>query len=122
MPISKLFPEANGFTLIEMLVVLSIMSLAAVLFIGSAGGSESLEKRISIAALEQSIQSARHRAVELNQIQSVETENIGHSFKPAIGSAKNLIFYTDGSSNGGVLTKDNRETIKIRWIDGMIVQ
>lgn len=122
MPISKPSPEANGFTLIELLVVLSIMSLAAVLFIGSAGSGESIEQRKSVTALEQSIRSARQSAVELNQSQSVDIDGIDGSFAPTIGSAENLIFYADGSSNGGALMKDNREIIKIRWIDGAIVQ
>ena len=124
MPISKPFPShsSEGFTLIEMLVVLAILSLAAVLFVSSTSGKGALERKQSIVKLEQRIQTARRLAIEQGTARSVNLDAETAQFSPVIGSDKYLMFYADGSSNGGELHLTDGKKITIRWIDGATVQ
>jgi hypothetical protein len=41
-------------------------------------------------------------------------------FAPAVGSAGSLIFYPDGSSNGGQLELPGQKHIDVRWTDSRI--
>jgi len=124
MPISKQFPscEPNGFTLIEMLVVLSILSLAAVLFIGSTNNGNGIEKRKNVQYLEQKILKIRKQAMDRSIAQAVELDGAKISFNPAIGNDNNLIFYADGSSNGGEYKDQENTILTVRWLDGTLIK
>ncbi|MEP2990038.1 MAG: prepilin-type N-terminal cleavage/methylation domain-containing protein [Parasphingorhabdus sp.] len=124
MPTSKPFPsqKPNGFTLIEMLVVLSILSLAAVLFIGSTSGGNGIETRTVTQNLKQKIVQTRQRAVDRSIAQAVELEGADIKFTPVIGASENLIFYADGSSNGGVYKSQKRTIMTVRWLDGAVTK
>jgi len=122
MPISKPYPEHNGFTLIEMLVVLSIISLAAVLFISSTNGGNGIEKRKAVQNLEKDVLETRRQAIDRSIAQAVELEGADIDFEAHIGNDKNLIFYADGSTNGGAYKDDGRTILTIRWIDGASVK
>ncbi len=128
MPISKLFPDlspsrraaAGGFTLVEMLVVLAIMSLAAVLF-ASGTGSGSVDQRTEILKLERAIAETRTQALQSSTVQAVDLQSFSAVLEPALGEdTRRLIFHADGSANGGVISADGKVIFTVRWIDGKI--
>ncbi len=112
----------NDFTLVELLVVLAIMSLGAVLFIGASGNGSGIDKKSEIAKLEQEIADARRLALQSAATQVVDFDKSALVLKPTLGTARNLIFYSDGSTNGGSVISANREVFKVRWIDGVIIK
>lgn len=109
----------NGFTLVEMLVVLAIMSLAAVLFIGGVNQSGA-NARMEVAELERSITSARQLAMRSGETRRLELG--GFELRGALGSDEALIFHADGSSNGGKIYRDDKLLANVRWIDGRLVR
>ncbi len=115
--------EERGFTLIELLVVLAIMSLAAALFIGATGGSNGGSARSDLAKLESAIAAARQQAILSATSQEVSFADYALKLEPAVGDpSANLIFYADGSSNGGAILHSEKQLFAIRWIDGRIVK
>lgn len=113
----------QGFTLIELLVVLAIMSLAAVLFVSASGSSSGGSVKRDFAKLESAIASARQQAILSAAPQKVTLAKHSLELRPAIGNtSKNLIFYADGSSNGGTVLRGNKPLFSVRWIDGRITK
>ncbi len=113
----------NGFTLIELLVVLAIMSLAAILFIGAGGNGKGIERKSEIAKLQIILTKAHHKALQTGESQSVELSEYQTEFKPALGNqSKKLLFYSDGSANGGVISSRGQRIFEVRWIDGAIIK
>lgn len=110
---------SNGFTLVEMLVVLAIMSLAAILFIGGVNQSGKAA-RMEAAELERSITSARQLAMRSGETRRLELA--GFELRGALGSDKALVFHADGSSNGGKIYRDDKLLANVRWIDGRLVR
>ncbi|MEO9599807.1 prepilin-type N-terminal cleavage/methylation domain-containing protein [Parasphingorhabdus sp.] len=112
-----------GFTLVELLVVLAIMSLAAVLFVGASGSSTGATAKGDLAKLESAIASARQQAISSAAVQEVIVADYALDLRPTIGGAsKSLIFHADGSSNGGVILQAETQLFTVRWIDGRITQ
>lgn len=113
----------RGFTLVELLVVLAIMSLATVLFIGASGGGTGATARGDLAKLESAIASARQQAITSATTQNVVLADYALDLRPTVGSASNnLIFYADGSSNGGQIIREEKQLFTVRWIDGRIAK
>lgn len=130
MPISKPSPDRfgsartiiseGGFTLIEMLVVLAIMSLAAVLFVSGTGRS-SIDQRAEIQKLEQAISGTRAQALQSSTVQTLDLQDFDAELEPALGEkTTNLIFHRDGSTNGGIVSSHGKRRFTVRWIDGKI--
>jgi len=130
MPISKPFPDIfgskrisiseEGFTLIEMLVVLAIMSLAAVLF-ASGTGRSSVDQRAQTLTLEGAIIKTRGEALQSSTVQTLDLQNFDAVLEPSLGEATNQItFHADGSSNGGIISSNGKSRFTVRWIDGQI--
>jgi len=98
---------------VELLVVLGIMALASALLIGPDGLQGNLDNRQKIGDLQSQI---------INQTggaQKLDLEALNLSLLPAIGdNNRQLLFYPDGSSNGGKILQDDRPIMQIRWIDG----
>lgn len=113
--------DPNGFTLVEMLVVLTIMSLAAVLFIGGVSQSGT-NKRMDVAELERSITSARQLAIRSGETRGLELAANGFALSGALGGEDTLLFHADGSSNGGEIYRDEKLVAHVRWIDGRLVR
>ena len=130
MPISRPSPDRfgsapttiyeGGFTLIEMLVVLAIMSLAAVLFVSGTGRS-SIDQRAEIQKLEQAISGTRAQALQSSTVQTLDLQDFDAELEPALGEkTTNLIFHGDGSTNGGIVSSHGKRRFTVRWIDGKI--
>lgn len=114
-----------GFTLIEMLVVLTVIGLLAAIMAPSAFRKPAYLTRERLAAeLEQRIvrgladarASSRPVAIDLTGKQDAQTA----TFVPAIGRAQTPVLYPDGSSNGGTISLGGRPLILIGWIDGKV--
>ncbi|MEP2749745.1 type II secretion system protein [Parasphingorhabdus sp.] len=120
---TKIEHNERGFTLVELMVVLAIMSLAAVLFIGASGSSNGATARGDLAKLESAIASARQQAIISATMQNVVLADYALDLRPTVGSNSNsLIFYADGSSNGGQIIREEKQLFTVRWIDGRIAK
>ncbi len=114
----------SGFTLIEMLVVLTIISLVAA--IGAATLSrkpghierERIAGRIqlAVAAAQRSArQQGSPASLDLHKVEGVKSPL---AFKPTLGRDNLLSFFPDGSSTGGAISLDGRPLIEIDWLTG----
>jgi len=111
--------KSNGFTFVELLVVLGIMALASALLIGPDGLQGNLDNRQKIGDLQSQIIKLKESAVQTGGAQKLDLEALNLSLLPAIGdNNRQLLFYPDGSSNGGKILQDDRPIMQIRWIDG----
>src|SRR5260370_7016281 len=80
--------RASGFTLIEILVVLSILGFALVLVIGYGPPvSRGLDLRGSAAALASGLRLARSEAIVRNQPVTFDLDLAGHRFRSGSGKA-----------------------------------
>jgi general secretion pathway protein H len=138
---------AAGFTLIEMLIVLAVIGLAAgIIAARGPWRSHGLETRALVASVAETLRAARGRAIATNRTVLVAVNGEHHSlsveggpdlmFPPSLGvtaaagpagvAGKELIgirFAPDGSSTGGriLLADGKRQTrIAIDWLTGRI--
>jgi general secretion pathway protein H len=115
-------PSERGFTLIEMLVVLTILGLAAALLAGQMNSSGSrLKGQQAELRLKNAIVEARADALRTGRTASIhpaemlsDAEVTGAAF-PA-GNA--LHFYADGSSSGGSISLSERPLFEVDWLTG----
>ena len=117
----------RGFTLIEMLVVLTIVALIAVV------GAATLQRKpgtltrqraaiqIKTAAEEarrQAMSSGRPAVLDLSTLPAAKA---GITLDVSQRGAKPLLaFYPDGSSTGGTILLDDHPLISINWLTGRI--
>ena len=113
-----------GFTLIEMLVVLTIISLVAA--IGAATLSRKpgqLERERIAGRIKLAVAAAERSAREQGSAASLDPSKIEGidkplAFKPTLGRDKLLSFFPDGSSTGGLISLDGRPLVEIDWLTG----
>ncbi len=124
-------PQRNnrqaGFTLIEMLVVLTVMGLLAAVAVAQRPGGESrfarqkaglqLQSAIRQAARE-ARQSGTERRVQLSGIAA--GASIGAASASAPGGRDVLVFYPDGSSNGGTVLLGGTPLLSVDWLSGQV--
>lgn len=136
---------ANGFSLVELLVVLAIIALAAALVIPTVGSGQSNRMvKQSADAIAGVLQESRLRSLARNEEVSVDfntttrvfsasgadfqvPENIEIKLLSAKGNALDadpkFTFFPDGSSTGGSITlSDDRKSsrVAIHWLTGRI--
>ena len=138
--------KADGFTLIEILVVLAILGVTLGLIIGRGSmASRGLEIRGAAAALAQSLRAARAQAIATDHDVSVVIDPVRHMFAadlspirtlsptlpmavlpPAIpgpGAARIIRFSPDGSATGGTVVLGaghHRIGISVEWLTGRV--
>lgn len=130
---------ANGFTLVELLVVLVLLSLAmgamAVAFHGSGP-----RPRAAAAQLAAELRRLRQDAVANQAVTAATPQQVGQllagglgprlatrlplSFEPDIptlfsGASQRMLFFPDGSSSGGAFRLGSIE-VRVNWIDGAV--
>jgi prepilin-type N-terminal cleavage/methylation domain-containing protein len=121
-----------GFTLIELMVVLAIMSLLAVVASTYLGKRPAGIVRVdAVARLTGAIVESADRAKQTGTIIELDPGSIvpGMVLTPAILTADSvpgssdvplLRFYPDGSSSGGVLTANGRAVLTLDWLTGEV--
>jgi prepilin-type N-terminal cleavage/methylation domain-containing protein len=121
-----------GFTLIELMVVLAIMSLLAVVastYLGKRPAG--IVRADAVARLTGAIVESADRAKQTGMIIELDPGSIvpGIVLTPAINPAESvpgssdvplLRFYPDGSSNGGVLAANGRAVLTLDWLTGEV--
>ena len=123
MPTSRWYSErAGGFTLVEMLVVLAVLSLGAVLLVGRLGtGPTRFARQRVVAELKAGIAGARREALRSGHIVRLDPARIdaGASLEaPVFGQGRVLLFFADGSSSGGTLRLGGEKVLSIDWLTG----
>jgi len=137
---------ANGFTLIEILVVVAIIGVVMGVLIGRGPvRSHGLETRAAAGALAQALRAARAQAIATDHDVTVLIDPVRHVFaadnspvsqidpktalvvqQPALmgpGEAARILFSADGSSTGGNIllgTGKRRLEISVEWLTGKV--
>jgi prepilin-type N-terminal cleavage/methylation domain-containing protein len=115
---------ARGFTLIEMLVVLTILGLVAVVAAQNIGRRPAgLIREEGEAKLDLALDTARREAARTGVAQSVNPAALipGATLSGALPAAAPqgiLLVYPDGSSNGGLVSANGRAVARIDWLTG----
>lgn len=112
--------RSDGFTLIEMLAVLTIMGLLTVVLI-TPRRSINARHTSSESALLSDLLAARGSALETGIAREVDLETIGspahwHPGFPHNSSGPR--FFPDGSAYGGTISFSNSKKINIIWVNG----
>ncbi len=134
---------ADGFTLIEMLVVLVILGAVAALVMQrapTAGGRLTLSAAASDVAA--ALRHARGQAIATQRAVLVRIDPVRHSIQTGAGPARALppglgitvrttadqdgiAFYPDGSSSGGgvdLTSRGKHAEVGVDWISGRIIR
>ena len=126
MPISPRCPNVLGFTLVELLVVLTIMGLLATLVVPRMGRQPAAIARRQLSAQLSGIFTAARARARMSGVSQV----IDQAAFPDIcrwaanhdgtsASFNDLTFFPDGSASGGIILCNNRAVQRIDWLTGM---
>lgn len=111
-----------GFTLIELLVVLSIVSLLAFLLAGRLPAPERYGSRKDVAQIMALMSATRLQALMTGRSATVPATDMpgGYAMAPALGKGEGpVIFYPDGSSNGGTVRRGETNVVLVDWFSGL---
>ena len=120
---TEMSPSVNeqGFTLMELLVVLAVMALVSVLLVPLLGratsGAVSAPARVIVRDLER----LRLEAVKTGEVRRYNLSNATVPLQWIAGHPSGSLapsFYPDGSAAGGTLRLSAQTSININWADG----
>jgi len=123
MPISAPPIKAAGFTLIEMLVVLTIIGLVAAAAAVRLGGQPSGPARHrAVQTLRAAFAQARADASATGRSTAVRPETLVPEARlaaPAFAApAGEILFYPDGSSSAGTVSVGGTAVLEVDWLTG----
>jgi prepilin-type N-terminal cleavage/methylation domain-containing protein len=112
----------NGFSLIEMLVVLGILALGAMLLLGRAIDNEVISRSAINVKIAAQLTGLRQTAISQNRLQVFDPNIYGLKLVSSnVNGEDRLLFYSDGSSNGGELINARSDIIvSVDWLTGRI--
>jgi len=126
MPISQPPSKVTGFTLVEMLVVLTVIGLVAAAGATLIGRKPAALARAEVTGKVRVAASlAADTAREGGQAQTLDLRTIPIksgtlSFTSALAAAQPLTFYPDGSATGGVVSLEGKPLATVDWLTGTV--
>lgn len=122
----NLDPATAGFTLIEMLVVLTIIGLVAAVGASLMTQRPSYVARAQVAgrvraAIAATIQAARQQGHGVGlDVARIVTPVGSLALQSAIGDTQTLTCFPDGSTSGGTVALAGRPLIMVDWLTGAV--
>jgi len=117
-------PDPDGFTLIELLVVMAVMSLLATVAVVSLRDQPGfVDRSRKTGEIIASLNAARDSAMRTGKPVSVDAGALAEAKldpQDGVGGKDAIVFYADGSSNGGVIRWGERPLIAVDWLTGEV--
>lgn len=126
MTLTSSLTKSDGFTLVEMLVVLTIISLVLTLAVGAIGKRPSRSKRdVAVNLLRQSLDAAKAASRDNGRPIEVPLREAGPDGQAAtiqseLAPAGRLVVFPDGSTNGGTVSVGGSPLATIDWLSGTV--
>ena len=117
-------PTERGFTLVEMLVVLTVLGLLAAALAGSMAGGDRLARQKAAQTLRAAFAEARlearrtGRTARIDPQALVEKSALAEAPFPLAGGG--IAFYPDGSSSGGTVRLGDARLLQVDWLTGEV--
>lgn len=122
MPTSAPHPDSAGFTLVEMLVVLTVLGLAAAFMAGRLAAEPGrFAGERQVAMLERAAAEARAAAIRSGRPVALDAGALvadASLAAPVFAAGGSLVFYPDGSSTGGTIEVAGAPALAVDWLTG----